>query len=66
MKCIKSTLPVAEGCKAHGGRHKRNSPEKCCFTTQEQGKHTGHTHGEKLDMKVYTNTLIKLLSIQKV
>lgn len=41
-------IPVAEGGEAHGGRHKCYSQGEGGVSTQEEGEHTGHTHGEKL------------------
>lgn len=41
-------IPVAEGGEAHGGRHKCDSQGEGGVSTQEEGEHTGHTHGEKL------------------
>lgn len=41
-------IPVAEGGEAHCGRHKSDSQGEGGVSTQEEGEHTGHTHGEKL------------------
>lgn len=41
-------IPVTEGGEAHGGRYKCYSPREGGVATQKKGKHTGHTHGEKL------------------
>lgn len=56
-------VPVAEGGEAHGGRHKCYGPGEGGGAAQKKGKHTGHTHGEKLTrgMVAHKNTEIKLL-----
>lgn len=41
-------IPVTEGGEAHGGRYKCYSPGEGHVATKKKGKHTGHTHGEKL------------------
>lgn len=41
-------VPVTEGAEAHGGGHKRHSPGEGGLTTEQEGEHTAHTHGEKL------------------
>lgn len=43
-----ATVPVAEGGEAHGGRDKGHSCREGGGATQQEGKHTGHTHGEEL------------------
>lgn len=48
MKTFSVLVPVTEGSEAHGGRHKCYSPGEGGVATQKKGKHTGHTHGEKL------------------
>lgn len=42
---------MTEGGEAHGGRHKCYSPGEGSCATQKKGKHTGHTHGEKLTQR---------------
>lgn len=42
------SIPVTEGGEAHGGRYKCYSQGEGGVSTQKKGKHTGHTHGEKL------------------
>lgn len=44
-------VPVTESGEAHGGRHKCYSPGEGSCATQKKGKHTGHTHGEKLTQR---------------
>lgn len=39
---------MTEGGQAHGGGHKRHSPGEGGLTTEQEGEHTAHTHGEKL------------------
>lgn len=55
---------MTEGGEAHGGRHKCYSPGEGGVATQKKGKHTGHTHGEKLTggMIAHKTTQIKNLT----
>ena len=63
-ECEGQSVPVTEGGEAHGGRHKCYSPGEGGVATQKKGKHTGHTHGEKLTggMIAHKTTQIKNLT----
>lgn len=59
-------IPVTEGGEAHGGRYKCYSPGEGHVATKKKGKHTGHTHGEKLtkeQMKTIKNQIDGMIQV---